>query len=64
MTPVQQTKRDSIDHQTGSRDSEKELALNRLGVIDPAQTCDVLGLSIAASLNAPIPDARFGVFRM
>jgi len=34
------------------------------GIIDPAQTRDVLGLSIAASLNAPIPDARFGVFRM
>jgi 3-methylcrotonyl-CoA carboxylase beta subunit len=34
------------------------------GVIDPAQTRDVLGLSIAASLNAPIPDAKFGVFRM
>ena len=32
------------------------------GIIDPAQTRDVLGLSIAASLNAPIPDARFGVF--
>ncbi|THD58539.1 carboxyl transferase domain-containing protein [Phenylobacterium sp.] len=34
------------------------------GVIDPAQTRDVLGLSIAASLNAPIPETRFGVFRM
>ena len=34
------------------------------GIIDPAQTRDVLGLSIAASLNAPIPDARFGLFRM
>jgi 3-methylcrotonyl-CoA carboxylase beta subunit len=34
------------------------------GIIDPAQTRDVLGLSIAASLNAPIPDPRFGVFRM
>jgi len=34
------------------------------GVIDPAQTRDVLGLSIAAALNAPIPDTRFGVFRM
>jgi 3-methylcrotonyl-CoA carboxylase beta subunit len=34
------------------------------GIIDPAQTRDVLGLSIAASLNAPVPDARFGVFRM
>jgi 3-methylcrotonyl-CoA carboxylase beta subunit len=34
------------------------------GIIDPVQTRDVLGLSIAASLNAPIPDAKFGVFRM
>jgi 3-methylcrotonyl-CoA carboxylase beta subunit len=34
------------------------------GVIDPAQTRDVIGLSISAALNAPIPDTRFGVFRM
>ena len=35
------------------------------GVIDPAQTRDVLGLSLAAALNTPIPEApRFGVFRM
>ena len=34
------------------------------GVIDPAQTRDVVGLSISAALNAPIPDTRFGVFRM
>ena len=34
------------------------------GIIDPAQTRDVLGLAIAASLNAPIPPTRFGVFRM
>jgi 3-methylcrotonyl-CoA carboxylase beta subunit len=34
------------------------------GIIDPAQTRDVLGLSIAASLNAPVPETRFGVFRM
>jgi len=34
------------------------------GVIDPAQTRDVLGLSISASLNAPIADTTFGVFRM
>lgn len=35
------------------------------GIIDPAQTRDVLGLAFAATLNAPIPDrARFGVFRM
>ena len=34
------------------------------GVIDPRRTRDVLGLSISASLNAPIPDTQFGVFRM
>jgi 3-methylcrotonyl-CoA carboxylase beta subunit len=35
------------------------------GVIDPVQTRDVLGLALAASLEAPIPEApRFGVFRM
>ena len=34
------------------------------GVIDPAQTRAVLALAISASLNAPIPDAKFGIFRM
>ncbi len=35
------------------------------GIIDPAQTRDILGLAFAATLNAPIPDrAQFGVFRM
>jgi 3-methylcrotonyl-CoA carboxylase beta subunit len=35
------------------------------GVIDPVQTRDVLGLALAASLNAPIPEhPRFGLFRM
>jgi 3-methylcrotonyl-CoA carboxylase beta subunit len=34
------------------------------GVIDPAQTRDVLGLAISAALNAPVGDTRFGVFRM
>jgi 3-methylcrotonyl-CoA carboxylase beta subunit len=34
------------------------------GIIDPAQTRDVLGLALSATLNAPIPQTRFGVFRM
>ncbi|MDO8834196.1 MAG: carboxyl transferase domain-containing protein [Vicinamibacterales bacterium] len=34
------------------------------GVIDPASTRDVLGLALSAAYNAPIPAARFGVFRM
>ena len=35
------------------------------GVIDPAQTRDVLGLALAAALEAPVPERpQFGVFRM
>ena len=34
------------------------------GIIDPADTRRVLALGLSASLNAPIPDTRFGVFRM
>ncbi len=34
------------------------------GVIDPKDTRMVLGLSISATLNAPIEKTRFGVFRM
>ena len=35
------------------------------GIIDPAQTRDVLGLAFAATLNATIPERpAFGVFRM
>jgi 3-methylcrotonyl-CoA carboxylase beta subunit len=34
------------------------------GVIDPADTRRVLGLSLSAALNAPIPETRFGLFRM
>jgi 3-methylcrotonyl-CoA carboxylase beta subunit len=34
------------------------------GVIDPLDTRFVLGLGISASLNAPIPETKFGVFRM
>jgi len=34
------------------------------GIIDPRSTRDVLGLSLSAALNAPIPETRFGLFRM
>ncbi len=34
------------------------------GIIDPAQTRDVVGLALSAALNAPIEETRFGVFRM
>ena len=34
------------------------------GVIDPADTRMVLGLAISATMNAPIEETRYGVFRM
>ena len=34
------------------------------GVIDPADTRMVLGLSLSAALNRPVDETRFGVFRM
>ncbi len=34
------------------------------GVIDPADTRKVLGLSLSAAMNAPAKDTKFGVFRM
>jgi len=34
------------------------------GIIPPADTRTVLGLGLSAALNAEIPEARFGVFRM
>jgi 3-methylcrotonyl-CoA carboxylase beta subunit len=34
------------------------------GVVDPADSRRLLGLAISASLNAPIEETRFGIFRM
>lgn len=34
------------------------------GIIDPAQTREVLGLGLSAALNKPIEETKFGVFRM
>lgn len=34
------------------------------GVIDPVDTRRMLALGLSASLNAPIPEPRFGIFRM
>ena len=37
---------------------------NPVHLIDPADTRRVLALALSASLNAPIGEPRFGVFRM
>lgn len=34
------------------------------GILDPVDTRMVLGLGIAAAMNAPVPETKFGVFRM
>ncbi len=34
------------------------------GIIDPADTRRVLALGLSATLNAPIPEVKFGIFRM
>jgi 3-methylcrotonyl-CoA carboxylase beta subunit len=34
------------------------------GVIDPLDTRRLLGLAISASLNAPIEETKFSIFRM
>jgi 3-methylcrotonyl-CoA carboxylase beta subunit len=34
------------------------------GIIDPAKSREVLALSLSATLNAPIPDTKVGVWRM
>jgi 3-methylcrotonyl-CoA carboxylase beta subunit len=34
------------------------------GILEPAKTREALALGLSAAFNAPIPDARFGVFRM
>jgi acetyl-CoA carboxylase carboxyltransferase component len=34
------------------------------GILVPTETRQVLGLALSACLNAPIPETRYGVFRM
>jgi 3-methylcrotonyl-CoA carboxylase beta subunit len=40
--------------------------VDHLGAVlrDPAETRQALALGISAAFNAPIPEAKFGVFRM
>jgi 3-methylcrotonyl-CoA carboxylase beta subunit len=34
------------------------------GVIDPADTRRVLGMALSVTSHAPVPDPRYGIFRM
>jgi 3-methylcrotonyl-CoA carboxylase beta subunit len=53
--------------ETYEREGSPYFATARLwddGVIDPFDTRRILALGLEASLHAPIPETRFGVFRM
>jgi acetyl-CoA carboxylase carboxyltransferase component len=53
--------------ETYEREGSPYFATARLwddGVIDPLDTRRVLSLGLDAALHAPIPETRFGVFRM
>jgi 3-methylcrotonyl-CoA carboxylase beta subunit len=50
-----------------ARESSPYYATARLwddGILDPAQTRVALGLAFSVTLNAPLPDGRYGTFRM
>ena len=49
------------------RQSHPLYAASRLwddGIVDPSKSREILALSLAAALNAPIPETNFGLFRM
>jgi acetyl-CoA carboxylase carboxyltransferase component len=53
--------------ETYEREGDPYYATARLwddGIIDPLDTRRVLAMGISAALHAPIPETRFGVFRM
>lgn len=64
------TERDAFEApilETYEREGSPYFATARLwddGVIDPLDTRRILALGLEAALNAPIPETRFGVFRM
>ena len=54
--------RDQYEHQGSPYYSTARLWDD--GIIAPGETRRVLALAFSAALNAPIPETRFGVFRM
>ena len=53
----------SYSHFLDKMDTVENLKVDN-SFIDPAQSREVLALSLAAALNAPIQPTKFGVFRM
>ncbi len=67
MSPEEQQGFQASIMETYEREANPYYSTARLwddGIIDPVDTRRVLALGIAAALNAPIGQTRFGVFRM
>jgi len=67
MTPEEEAAITRPTLEKYARESSAYYSTARLwddGIIDPADTRMVLGLGIAASLHAPPPERRVGIFRM
>jgi 3-methylcrotonyl-CoA carboxylase beta subunit len=67
MTEVGQAETGAQLREQYERQGQPYFATARIwddGVIDPRDTRDVLGLGLSAVANAPLPDVRYGVFRM
>jgi len=67
MTPQEQEKFKAPILKKYDQESSAYFSTARLwddGILDPLDTRMALGLGISMSLNAPIPEHRFGVFRM
>jgi acetyl-CoA carboxylase carboxyltransferase component len=68
--PASEAERDAFEApilETYEREGSPYFATARLwddGIIDPLDTRRVLAMGIEAALHAPIPETRFGVFRM
>lgn len=67
MTPEEQEEFKRPTLETYEREGSPYFSTARLwddGILDPIDTRMAIGLGISAAYNAPIPDTKFGVFRM
>ncbi len=67
MTPEEQAEFKRPTLETYEREGSPYYSTARLwddGILDPVDTRMAIGLGLSAAYNAPIPETRFGVFRM
>ena len=67
MTPEEQAEFKRPTLETYEREGSPYFSTARLwddGILDPLDTRMAIGLGLSAAYNAPIPETRFGVFRM